>query len=94
MVESVGYTIRKEKGSFRGDHCVLEGEKVVLVNKNRPVDLQIGLYARLLKDKLDDSYIKPALRKELEALWDRFEQQEQIQKNQPDPEDRINIEIE
>lgn len=75
LVERAGYTIRKERGTFRGDHCVMEGDKLVVINKKRPIEQQVGLLARVLnKDKLRDIYIKPAVREELEALWHRFEQ--------------------
>lgn len=74
LVEQAGYTIRKEKGTFRGDSCVMEGEKLVVLNKNKPEQQQVGLLARVLKEKsLRDIYIKPAVRKHLEELWDRFD---------------------
>lgn len=74
LVEQAGYTIRKERGTFRGDHCVVEGDKLVVVNKNKPSQEQVGLMARVLKDRdLQDTYIKPAVRKELEVLWERFD---------------------
>ncbi len=74
LVEQAGYTIRKERGTFRGDHCVVEGDMLVVMNKNKPVEQQVGLLARVLHDKdLQDIYIKPAVRKQLEQLWDRFE---------------------
>jgi hypothetical protein len=73
LVERAGYTIRKERGSFQGNHCVVEGDRLVVINKKRPVEQQIGLLARVLnKDELRDMYIKPAVRKELETLWHRF----------------------
>lgn len=75
LVEQAGYTIRKERGTFRGDHCIMEGDKLVVINKNKPVQQQIGLLARVLHDKqLQDIYIKPAVRKHLEELWVRFDQ--------------------
>lgn len=75
LVEQAGYTIRKERGRFRGDHCIVEGDKMVVVNKNQPEEMQVGTYARVL-DKLDleDVYIKPAVRKELEKIWERIDQ--------------------
>ncbi len=74
LVERAGYTIRKERGTFRGDSCVVEGDKLVVINKKRPIEQQVGLLARVLnKDKLKDMYIKPAVRNQLEALWERFE---------------------
>ena len=74
LVEQLGYTIRKEKGTFRGDSCVMEGEMLVVLNKKKPDQQQVGLLARVLKEKeLQDIYIKPVIRKELEALWERFD---------------------
>lgn len=74
LVEQAGYTIRKERGTFRGDHCVVEGDKLVVMNKNKPVEQQVGLLARVLHNKeLEDIYIKPAVRQHLEALWERFD---------------------
>lgn len=76
LVEQLGYTIRKEKGTFRGDSCVMEGQKLVVLNKKKPEQQQVGLLARVLKDKdeeLSDIYIKPVLRKHLEELWERFD---------------------
>lgn len=75
LVEQAGYTIRKEKGTFRGDSCVMEGEKLVVLNKKKPEQQQVGLLARVLQDQpLHDIYIKPAVRRQLEELWERFEQ--------------------
>ncbi|HLR26636.1 MAG TPA: hypothetical protein VK112_12275 [Fodinibius sp.] len=75
LVEKAGYTIRKEKGTFRGDSCVMEGEKLVVLNKNKPEQMQVGLLARVLQEQqLQDIYIKPAVRRHLEELWDRFDQ--------------------
>lgn len=74
LVERAGYTIRKERGTFRGDSCIIEGDKLVVINKKRPVEQQVGLLARVLdKDRIKDMYIKPAVRKELEVLWHRFD---------------------
>ncbi|HYW34736.1 MAG TPA: hypothetical protein VE868_04950 [Balneolaceae bacterium] len=74
LIEKAGYTVRKERGRFQGNHCVVEGEKLVVLNKKRPVEQQIGLLARVLnKDHLRDMYIKPAVRNDLKDLWRRFE---------------------
>lgn len=74
LVEQKGYEVRKEKGAFRGDHCIMEGEKLVLINKSRPIDIQLGVLARLLHQlEVEDIYIKPRVRKQLEKLWDRLQ---------------------
>ena len=74
LVEQLGYSIRKEKGTFRGDSCVMEGDKLVVINKKKPEQQQVGLLARVLMDKdLQDIYIKPVIRRKLEELWERFD---------------------
>jgi hypothetical protein len=74
LCEQAGYRIRKERGVFRGDSCVMEGDKLIVVNKNKPVDSQVGILARVLKNlDTEQTYIKPAVRKELIEIWDRME---------------------
>ncbi|MBN2732776.1 MAG: hypothetical protein JXR26_10135 [Balneolaceae bacterium] len=85
LVERAGYTIRKERGTFRGDQCIVEGDKLVVINKKRPIEQQVGLLARVLdKDRIKDMYIKPAVRKELETLWRRFEEFDDMEEEIPD----------
>ena len=73
LLEQAGYKLRKERGSFRGNDCLIEGEKLVMVNKNKPVESQVGTLARVLANiDLSNTYIKPAIKKELEIIWDRL----------------------
>ena len=73
LLEQSGYRLRKERGSFRGSDCVIEGDKLVIINKNKPVEAQLGTIAKVLGDVvLKEIYIKPAVRRELEILWDRL----------------------
>lgn len=74
LVERSGYSIRKERGTFSGDHCVIEGEKLVVLNTKKPPEQQIGLLYRILKKaELEDLYVKPAVRKELDLLRQQLE---------------------
>lgn len=74
ILEQAGYTLRKERGSFRGDDCIIEGQKLVVVNKNKPIESQLGTMGRVLGEiDLTGVYIKPAVRKKLENLWDQLE---------------------
>ncbi|MBD3617173.1 MAG: hypothetical protein HUJ22_11445 [Gracilimonas sp.] len=74
ILEQAGYTLRKERGSFRGDECIIEGQKLVVVNKNKPIESQLGTMGRVLGEiDLAGVYIKPAVRKKLEELWDQLE---------------------
>lgn len=73
LCEQLGYHIRKERGTFRGDSCVIEGDKLIVVNKNRPVESQIGILAKVLNDlNTEEIFIKPAVRKDLIEIWDRM----------------------
>lgn len=74
LCEKSGYTIRKERGAFRGDQCVIEGDKLIVINKNKPMEAQAAIMAKVLRQlNPDDTYIKPAVRKKLEKLWERLE---------------------
>jgi len=82
LCEQAGYHVRKERGSFRGDSCIIEGDKLIVVNKNRPLESQIGILARVLRNSaLEEVYVKPVVRKKLRELWDRIDrmQQEEIE---------------
>lgn len=74
LCEKSGYTIRKERGTFRGDQCIIEGEKLIVINKNRPPESQAAILAKVLKKlNTEEIFIKPAIRKELVEIWDRLD---------------------
>lgn len=83
ITEKLGYRIRRERGRFQGNSCVLEGDRIVMLNRNHPVDFNIGMLARFLGEQnLETLHIKPAVRKELEAFWKRSKiAQSEEQKN-------------
>ncbi|MEX0639345.1 MAG: hypothetical protein WDZ29_02595 [Balneolaceae bacterium] len=84
LCEQAGYSIRKERGSFRGDHCIMEGEKLILVNKNRPADFQAAILAKVLRQvDTEDMFIKPAVRRQIREIWDRLDrgQEQREQEN-------------
>ncbi len=73
IVEDLGYTLRREKGNFRGGFCVLEGDRIVMINKMFPAEFHVGQIVRFLRDQdLEDRYIKPAVRKELDMWFERI----------------------
>lgn len=74
IIGKLGYSIRKERGNFRGSNCVLEGQKIIMLNKNYPVELHVGTLARFIfSQKHEELYLKPAVRKALEEIWDRID---------------------
>lgn len=80
LVERSGYQIRKERGTFSGNHCIMEGDKLVVINTKKPPEQQIGLLFRVLqKTGVDDVYVKPVVRRELDKLQEQFEEPEENQ---------------
>lgn len=74
VVVQLGFRVRKEKGNFRGSNCVLAGERIIMLNKNNPVELHVSTLAKfILQQKHEELFLKPVVRKELEAIWDKLE---------------------
>lgn len=68
-----GYRIRRERGNFRNGNCLLEGEKLIMLNKMLPPESQIASICALFNEtQFDDQFVKPAVRKELDKYWDRL----------------------
>lgn len=81
LCEKGGYTVRKERGAFRGDQCIFEGDKLIVINKNRPVESQVAILSKVIRSIGPDTlFIKPAVRKELEIIWSRLERFESSEK--------------
>lgn len=74
LCTEVGYRVRRENGSFSGSDCVLEGEKLILLNRKRPPETHVGTLARVLRNAgVDGVFVKPAVRRELERVWSRMD---------------------
>lgn len=70
IIQNHGYKIIHEKGNFKSDHCILEGDNLVVLNKLHPPEFQIGILIKLIYDrKMNNQFIKPKVREELERLW-------------------------
>ena len=63
LAESLEVKIIQEKGNFKGGYCLLEKEKVIVINKLKPLEQRIKSLARAFS-RLDISniYMKPAIR--------------------------------
>ena len=63
LAESLEVKIIQEKGNFKGGYCLLEKEKVIVINKLKPLEQRIKALARAFS-RLDVSniHMKPAIR--------------------------------
>jgi len=75
LYETLGYAVRFEKGQFQGGACLLEDQRVVVINKFHPLEAQINRLIELLADV------------ELEPNRLNAAQQRLVQTLRPQPED-------
>ena len=62
IAELLNIKIIQEKGNFKGGYCLLEKEKIIVINKLKPVEQRIRALAKAIS-RLDTSqfYMKPAI---------------------------------
>ena len=67
LAVKLGMRIIKGKGDFKGGACILKDEKIIVVNKRKPMEQKLKILASCFnKIDLEGVYIIPALRKLIE----------------------------
>ena len=68
IAEQLNIRIMHEKGNFNGGYCLLEEKRIIVVNKQKPIEQRVRALAQVFA-KLDTSqiYMKPAIREMIEA---------------------------
>ena len=67
LAVKLGMRIIKGKGDFKGGACILKDEKIIVVNKRKPMEQILRILASCFnKIDLEDVYIITALRKLIE----------------------------
>ena len=63
LAEALNVKIIEEKGNFKGGFCLLEKERIIVINKLNPMEQKIQALAQAFS-RLDSSkiYLKPAIR--------------------------------
>ena len=69
LAEAVNIKIIQGKGNFDGGFCILEKEKIIVINKLKPIEQRVRALAHAFS-QLDTSqiYIKPAIRGLIESM--------------------------
>ena len=63
LFEKLGYKLVLDKGSFNTGHCLVEDEKIIVINKNKPYENRIKILCTILSNiETDSIYIKPKIR--------------------------------
>ncbi len=66
----LGFEVRREKGNFRGGRCLKGDDALIVLNKRHLPETQLAVLAEALRDTpIDTVYLKPAVRRALEAMW-------------------------
>ncbi|NOZ07431.1 MAG: hypothetical protein GXO91_00980 [FCB group bacterium] len=67
LAEQLGIRIVNGKGNFSGDYCLVEKDKYIVLNKNKPLEQRLKRFAvAFSKLDLSNIYLKPALRNLIE----------------------------
>lgn len=70
LATELGYSIRKDNGNFRGGACILNEQKLIVLNKFLPLESQANIIANTIYEEIDTKYIKPNLRERIEKEVD------------------------
>ncbi len=63
VFEQLNYKIVLDKGSFNSGYCILEDEKIIVINKNKPYENRVKILSEILSSiDTKDIYIKPRIR--------------------------------
>ena len=69
LADKLDLKIIKDKGNFIGGICIIKDEKVIVVNKMKPLEQRLRVLANsFLSYNLDDIYMVPALRAYIEQF--------------------------
>lgn len=72
--QQLDWHVRFERGNFRGGPCMLDGRRVIMLNKRHSTDLQISILAESLREEaVDQVFLQPAARHALENAWERLD---------------------
>lgn len=72
VARAFGYEVRAERGRFRGGRCRVEGERLVVLNRLHPPEVNAAILAESLAgEPLDDVFLKPAVRRALDDARQR-----------------------
>lgn len=71
VATQLGASVRFEKGDFKGGYCLLNENKVIVINKNANLQRKAMILSAALKELgVDDIYLNPKLREIIEEMGD------------------------
>ena len=90
IARQLGLVVRKGKGNFKGGRCIVEGKDMIVLNKHHVPEFHLSVLAEGIRDlPVDTIFMKPAVRKALEAAWDALEEDEKDQSANDDVKEKV-----
>ena len=63
IADSLGFKVIHGKGNFNGDICRLDDKKIIVLNKNKPIEQRIKRFLTIFTQlDLSNLYLKPFIR--------------------------------
>ena len=60
ILKSQDYSIRYERGNFQGGYCVVQDQKIIVINKFHPLEGKINTLVEIIRDlDIDESLLSP-----------------------------------
>ncbi|MEO1450690.1 MAG: hypothetical protein AAFV07_14265 [Bacteroidota bacterium] len=60
ILKSQEYSIRYERGNFQGGYCVVQDQKIIVINKFHPLEGKINTLVEIIRDlEIDESLLSP-----------------------------------
>ena len=50
ILETQGWTVRYEKGNFKGGYCIVHNQQTIIINKFHPLESKINTLAEILRE--------------------------------------------
>ena len=68
IAEELNIRILQEKGNFNGGYCLLEEQRIIVINKVKPLEQRIRALAQAFsRFDISQIYLKPAIREMIES---------------------------
>lgn len=67
VFQNLGFSVRVEKGNFKGGFCMLREQKIFLMNKNLEQEKKINILIKNLSEiGIEGIFVKPNIREMIE----------------------------
>lgn len=83
LTKDLGIKIRRESGKFKSGWCIVNDNKLILINRTAPPEMVASVVAKCLAmHNLDNVFIKPAIREFIDN-----------ERSNLDPENEFKLEV-